>query len=137
LSAKPTVQNSPSQKPSDDRFLPTPILKTEKPWGYELLWAKTEKYVAKILVIKAGESLSLQFHRIKEETLYLESGQCHFEVGDSENALSTIHLHPEMHIHLPPGRIHRMTAITDCRLFEVSTPELDDVVRLKDKYGRQ
>jgi mannose-6-phosphate isomerase len=137
LSAKPTAQSDPPKKSPQNRFLPEPAQKIEKPWGYELLWAKTEKYVAKILVVRAGESLSLQYHRVKEETLFLETGECRLEIGDSEETLTSLALTPGSHIHLPPGRLHRMTALTDCRFFEVSTPELEDVVRLKDKYGRQ
>lgn len=108
----------------------------EKPWGYEIIWAKTQNYVAKILFVKAGESLSLQFHRIKEETIFLEVGECSLEIGPTPDALQTLKVKSGNAFHLPPGMIHRMTAITDCRFFEVSTPFLDDVVRLKDNYGR-
>lgn len=109
---------------------------TDKPWGYEILWAKTDDYVGKILFVKAGQSLSLQYHRQKEETIHLESGECQLEAGTSENDLSTITMKPGDTFHVPPGRLHRLQAVTDCRFFEVSTPHLDDVVRLKDHYGR-
>ena len=112
------------------------IERVEKPWGYELIWAKTKNYVAKVLFIKAGESLSLQYHHIKEETLFLESGECQLEVGEHPDSLSTLKVKAGESFHLPPGRIHRMKAIKDCRFFEVSTPFLADVVRLKDQYGR-
>lgn len=116
--------------------LTKPPQKTEKPWGYELLWAHTKDYVAKILFIRRGESLSLQYHREKEETLYLETGECLFEAGPEPSKLEKKTLKPGDVFHFPPGFIHRMTALTDCRLFEVSTPQLSDVVRLKDNYGR-
>lgn len=116
--------------------LTKPPQRIEKPWGYELLWAKTKDYVAKILSIRQGECLSLQYHREKEETLFVESGECLFEAGKKESYLKTITLKAGDVFHIPPGFIHRITAITDCRLFEVSTPQLSDVVRLKDNYGR-
>lgn len=112
--------------------------KTEipKPWGHEVLWAKTAQYVAKILVVRAGESLSLQYHQEKEETLFLESGECRLEAGPHENDLRVVDFTPGMAFHIPPGLRHRISAITDCRIFEVSTPQLHDVVRLQDRYGR-
>lgn len=113
------------------------IEKIEKPWGYELIWAKTNRYVAKILFVRAGEGLSLQYHRIKEETLFLESGDCHLEAGPDADHLSVVEFKPGMRFHIPPGRVHRISAKTDCRIFEVSTPELTDVVRLEDRYGRK
>ncbi|MBY0369657.1 cupin domain-containing protein [bacterium] len=112
--------------------------KTEipKPWGHEIIWAKTQDYVAKILYVRAGESLSLQYHQEKEETLYLESGDCRLEAGPHENALKEIPFTPGTAFHIPPGLRHRISARTDCRIFEVSTPQLQDVVRLQDRYGR-
>lgn len=115
--------------------LTKPPQKTDKPWGYELLWAHTKDYVAKVLFIKKGESLSLQFHREKEETLYLESGECLFEAGTEQDLKKRV-MKPGDVFHVPPGLIHRMTAVVDCRFFEVSTTQLSDVVRLKDNYGR-
>ena len=112
------------------------IEKIEKPWGYELVWANTDNYVAKILFVRAGESLSLQYHRIKEETLFLETGDCHLEAGTDPEKLSEVEFKQGMAFHIPPGCIHRISAKTDCRIFEVSTPHLSDVVRLKDRYGR-
>lgn len=112
------------------------ILQIPKPWGYELIWAHTGDYVAKVLFVRAGESLSLQYHRQKVETMFLESGDCLLEAGDSETSLAPVHFVPGAAFHIPPGIIHRVTAKTDCRIFEVSTPHLDDVVRLKDRYGR-
>lgn len=108
----------------------------EKPWGHELVWAETRDYVAKLLFIRAGESLSLQFHEVKEETLYLESGQCELFAGDHENSLERIDFPIGTAFHIKPGLRHRIAGITDCRIFEVSTPHLNDVVRLEDRYGR-
>ena len=110
--------------------------RVDKPWGYELIWAHTDRYVGKTLHIDAGQALSLQYHRKKDETLYLLAGTLDLEVGDDERALQTIALQPGDSIHMWPGRRHRLTARTACDVLEVSTPELDDVVRLADRYGR-
>lgn len=110
--------------------------RVEKPWGYELIWAKTDKYVAKLLFIKAGEGLSLQYHNVKMETLFLESGECVLETGPDADHLQVVPFPVGSAFHIPPKTIHRMTAKKDCRIFEVSTTELTDVVRLKDRYGR-
>lgn len=108
----------------------------DKPWGYELIWAHTGRYVGKILHIDAGQALSLQYHERKDETLYVLSGDLQLELGDDERALETITLAPGESVHMWPGRRHRLTARTACDVLEVSTPELDDVVRLADRYGR-
>ena len=112
------------------------IVRIEKPWGYELIWANTHQYVAKILFVRAGQSLSLQYHRVKEETLFLEDGDCLLEAGDDEASLKPVAFPKGTAFHVPPGRLHRIAAKSDCRIFEVSTPHLSDVVRLKDSYGR-
>lgn len=114
----------------------SPIQRIEEPWGYELVWAKTGDYVAKILFVRAGESLSLQYHQIKEETLFLESGECLLMVGEDENNLEKAAFKIGTAFHIPPGLRHRISAVSDCRIFEVSTPHLQDVVRLEDRYGR-
>ena len=111
--------------------------RVEKPWGYELIWAQTDRYAGKILHIEAGHSLSLQYHRAKDETLYLLSGSLVLEVGDSDVQQEVIEMHVGESIHLPPGRRHRLHATTCCDVLEASTPELDDVVRLVDRYGRE
>ena len=121
---------------SDDRlFANLPIKRVPKPWGYELIFAKTDRYVGKILHINRGESLSLQYHEMKEETLYVVGGELRLTIeydGDRrELALRTGEA-----FHIPPGLIHRMEAVVDTDVAEVSTPELDDVVRLEDRYGR-
>jgi mannose-6-phosphate isomerase len=110
--------------------------RVEKPWGYELHWAKTDRYVGKLIHVKKGHALSLQYHNRKDETIYLHSGKLLFEIKDGE-ALVQREMKPGDRIHVPPPTIHRMTAIEDCDIFEVSTPELDDVVRLEDRYGRE
>ncbi len=110
--------------------------RVEKPWGHELIWAHTDRYVGKILHIKAGESLSLQYHKVKEETLYLQTGQMTVEIAHEGEELRPHAMKPGDILHITPGLRHRMIAIEDCDVFEVSTPELDDVVRLQDRYGR-
>src|SRR5690349_14961748 len=113
-----------------------PIKRVEKPWGYELIFAKTGQYVGKILHINKGHQLSLQYHREKEETIYLASGKMMFLFEETQGKLSEILLTPGEAHHVPPGKQHRMIAIEDCDIFEVSTPQLEDVVRLEDSYGR-
>ena len=113
----------------------------DKPWGNELIWAVTDRYVGKILHIKKGHSLSLQYHNKKDETIYLHAGRMLFEIGEAGNektkALSKREMKPGEKVHVTPLTVHRMTAIEDCDIFEVSTPELEDVVRLEDRYGRE
>src|SRR3954469_14540226 len=108
----------------------------EKPWGYELHWAKTERYVGKILHINAGHALSLQYHNKKDETIRLQSGKMLFEYEENGN-LTKWEMKPGDVYHVTPKTVHRMTAIEDSDVLEVSTPELDDVVRLNDRYGRE
>jgi mannose-6-phosphate isomerase-like protein (cupin superfamily) len=110
--------------------------RVEKPWGYELIWAHTERYVGKILHINAGERLSLQFHRKKTETIMVSRGRMTFEFFRDGEAPTQRELGPGEPFHIDPGLRHRMIAIEDTDVLEVSTPELDDVVRLEDKYGR-
>ncbi len=107
-----------------------------KPWGHEVIWAATKDYVGKILVIKAGHQLSLQFHKVKEETIYLRSGEMRFMIEGDQGTLEEVMLKPGQSFHILPNRKHRMIAVQDCEVFEVSTPHLDDVVRLEDSYGR-
>jgi quercetin dioxygenase-like cupin family protein len=108
----------------------------DKPWGHELIWAKTDRYVGKILHIKAGEALSLQYHRVKDETIMVLSGKLRFEHFAEGAEPATTVLEPRVPFHITPGLRHRMIAIEDTDVLEVSTPELDDVVRLEDRYGR-
>lgn len=111
------------------------VVKVEKPWGYELHWAKTDRYVGKILHVNAGHALSLQYHKQKDETIYLYAGRLLYEI-EIDGQLTRREMRPGDSIHVSPKTVHRMTAIDDCDVLEVSTPELDDVVRLEDRYGR-
>jgi quercetin dioxygenase-like cupin family protein len=111
------------------------VVRVDKPWGYELLWAKTDRYVGKIIHVNAGHALSLQYHTVKTETVYLASGSVVYEIKEG-NRLVTMTLGPGDRLHIPAGTVHRVTAVEDADIFEVSTPELDDVVRLEDRYGR-
>lgn len=108
----------------------------EKPWGHEIIWAHTNQYVGKVLHILKGHQLSLQYHKQKDETIYVLSGRLSFTVGCAEDTLRTIIMEPGARYHIVPGLIHRMEAIETTDVLEVSTPELDDVVRLRDAYGR-
>ena len=112
------------------------VNRIEKPWGYELHWAKTESYVGKVIHVIAGQALSLQYHNRKEETLLLWSGRLKFELRDGEN-VRIWEMSPGDRVHVRPKMVHRMTAIEDSDIIEVSTSELDDVVRLEDRYGRE
>ena len=107
-----------------------------KPWGSELLWAETDLYVGKTLRVNAGESLSLQYHEVKDETLHMLSGEIVFEVGTDIESMETVALRVGESFRITPGTIHRMTAVSDAEILEVSTNHLDDVVRLEDRYGR-
>ena len=107
-----------------------------KPWGHELIWARTERYVGKLLFIRAGEALSLQYHRVKDETIMVLSGRMTFVYYTDGDAPHTRELGPREPFHITPGLRHRMIALEDTSVLEVSTPELDDVVRLEDRYGR-
>jgi mannose-6-phosphate isomerase-like protein (cupin superfamily) len=111
-------------------------IRVEKPWGYELHWAKTDRYVGKLIHVNAGHALSLQFHNLKDETIYLHSGRLLFEIQEGKELVKR-DMHPGEHVHITPKTIHRMTAVEESDIFEVSTPELDDVVRLEDRYGRE
>src|SRR5947207_15687186 len=112
--------------------------RVEKPWGYELWWARTDRYVGKILHVRRGESLSLQYHNVKDETILLQSGRLLLETGaqGQREELRRIEMKPGDVFHITPGTLHRMTGIEDCDILEVSTPELEDVVRIEDRYGR-
>lgn len=110
--------------------------RVEKPWGYELIWAEADGYVGKILQIHAGEALSLQYHEVKEETLYLLSGSMKFYAAPLGEELEEIDLTEGDNFHVRPHTVHRMVAVTDVTMLEASTPHLHDVVRLEDRYGR-
>ena len=108
----------------------------DKPWGHETIWARTDRYVGKVLHIKSGHALSVQYHNQKDETVHLLTGELVYRVqmGDT---LEDMHLKAGESFRITPGTIHQMEAVTDCDVLEVSTPELDDVVRLSDRYGRE
>lgn len=110
--------------------------RVDKPWGHELIWAETPRYVGKLLHIQAGHRLSRQYHRVKEETLLIQSGEMELEIGPLETLEKRRMMKGDV-FHVRPGTIHRMIAVTDVDVIEVSTPELDDVVRLEDVYGRE
>jgi mannose-6-phosphate isomerase-like protein (cupin superfamily) len=110
------------------------ITRVEKPWGYEIHWAKTERYVGKVLHVTAGHALSLQYHNVKDETMYLYSGRMLFETEEGDRLVQR-EMRPGDSVHITPKTVHRITAIEDCDVLEVSTPELGDVVRLEDRYG--
>ena len=110
--------------------------RVEKPWGHELIWAQTDDYVGKVLHVKAGEALSLQYHEIKDETLHLLRGRMKFWVAPVGEDLEEVTLEEGESFRVRPRTVHRMEAITDCDILEASTNHLDDVVRLEDRYGR-
>jgi mannose-6-phosphate isomerase len=111
--------------------------RVDKPWGHELIWAHTDRYVGKILVIETGKRLSLQRHLVKDESILVSSGRLRLALEDDEGTVSVEELGPGEHRRVPTGRIHRYEAVERCTLIEVSTPELDDVVRLEDDFGRE
>jgi quercetin dioxygenase-like cupin family protein len=122
---------------SEDTKERTGIIKNiPKPWGYEIWWALTDKYAGKILHINKGHSLSYQYHNVKDETIYLHGGEMILEIEEVGKPREIIRLLPGDSIRIMPLTRHRMTAAEDCDVLEVSTPEVEDVVRLEDKYGR-
>lgn len=112
--------------------------RVEKPWGHELIWAETDRYVGKVLVVEPGNRLSLQKHEIKDESIYVVSGTLYLHLEDDQGVVQVHALGPGAHQRIATGRIHRFEAREErVELMEVSTPELDDVVRLEDDYGRE
>ena len=110
----------------------------EKPWGHELIWAKTEHYAGKLLFVRAGQALSLQFHREKDESWYVLEGRVELQLGEAGQAVLTREVVGSgAAFRLRPGTVHRIRAVEDTTILEVSTPQLDDVVRLEDEYGRE
>ena len=117
---------------------PFEVRRVPKPWGHEIIWAHTDRYVGKILHVNAGHSLSVQYHERKDETVYLLNGHLKYWVRlPGETELTDMALKPGDAFRITPGTVHYMEAVTDCDVLEASTPELDDVVRLKDLYGRE
>jgi mannose-6-phosphate isomerase len=111
--------------------------RVDKPWGWELVWAETDAYVGKLLFVRAGESLSLQYHETKDESWLVREGRATLELGDRDGELDSTEIAPGDTFRFRPGTVHRLSALEDTLVVEVSTPELDDVVRLDDAYGRQ
>lgn len=109
--------------------------RVDKPWGHELIWAKTDRYVGKILHIEQGHLLSLQYHEQKDETIYVLRGEIILRVQEGDS-LNERRMNESDSYHITPGTVHQMEAVVSSDLLEVSTPELDDIVRLKDRYGR-
>ena len=114
----------------------TGMKRVEKPWGYELWWAQTDRYVGKLIHVNKGHALSLQYHNRKDETIFVHAGRILFELQEGDT-LTKREMLPGDSVHVTPPTVHRMTAIEDSDIFEVSTPELHDVVRLEDRYGRE
>ena len=112
-----------------------PVKRVPKPWGHEIIWAHTDRYVGKVLHINAGHALSVQYHNRKDETIYLLSGEMKYWVKLGAE-LEDVRLEQGDAFRITPGTVHYMEAITDCDILETSTPELDDVVRIEDRYGR-
>jgi mannose-6-phosphate isomerase-like protein (cupin superfamily) len=113
-----------------------PVRRVEKPWGYEIWFAVTERYAGKIIHVGAGHELSLQYHRRKDESIYVLSGAMELELENDSGEVETHQLRPGDCQRILVGRRHRMRAVVDTDICEVSTPDLDDVVRLEDRYGR-
>ena len=111
--------------------------RVDKPWGYELIWALTDKYCGKLLHVRAGEQLSLQFHKVKDEAWLVYEGKAEVELAPPGGALPMSEVvGPGAAFHFEPGTVHRVRALEDTTILEVSTPEIDDIVRLDDRYGR-
>jgi len=111
--------------------------RVEKPWGWELVWAEAEAYVGKLLFVRAGHSLSLQYHEVKDESWLVHEGRATLELGAVGQELEPLEIAPGAAFRFRPGTVHRVTALEDLLVVEVSTPHLDDVVRLEDRYGRE
>jgi mannose-6-phosphate isomerase len=128
--------NPPDQSPMSGR---TEVRHVPKPWGHETIWASNELYVGKILHIKAGQALSTQYHEVKDETVYLLSGELRYRVwlGGRDGEPTDVNLTVGEAFRITPHTIHQMEAVTDCDILEASTPHLDDIVRLHDRYGRE
>ncbi|HXI46013.1 MAG TPA: cupin domain-containing protein [Candidatus Acidoferrales bacterium] len=111
--------------------------RVDKPWGNEVIWAWTHRYVGKILTIETGKRLSLQYHEHKDEWIHVLDGRLRLSLEGDDGSIDTRELGPGESAHVQTGRTHRYEAIETCRVIEVSTPELDDVVRLSDDFGRE
>jgi mannose-6-phosphate isomerase-like protein (cupin superfamily) len=134
-SGDPTATaRKPIAQPGSERVK---VVRVPKPWGHETIWARSDRYVGKILHINAGQELSVQYHERKDETVHLLSGELSYRVQSDSGVLKDVNLKLGESFRITPGTIHQMVALTECDVLEVSTPELDDVVRVSDKYGRE
>jgi len=115
--------------------MPEVPYRVDKPWGYELVWARTDRYVGKVLHVKAGHVLSLQYHNQKDETMHVLRGELILRTKPGESLVSRPFKAGDT-VHIPPQLIHQIEAVVDSDVLEASTPELDDLVRLQDRYGR-
>lgn len=131
---------TPEHSERVDRDSPQSVVasphRIEKPWGYELIWAQTDEYVGKVVHVRAGEALSLQFHEEKDETLFLLRGQVTLEIGPGVNSLQRVLIEEGEAFRIRPGVLHRVVAETEVEILEASTPEMDDIIRVRDRYGR-
>ena len=109
--------------------------RVDKPWGYELIWARTDRYVGKMLHVAAGQVLSCQYHNFKDETMHVLTGELILRIGTGAEQTERRFVAGES-VHIPPKLIHQIEAIVDSDVLEASTPELDDLVRVSDRYGR-
>ena len=115
--------------------MPEAPYRVEKPWGYELIWARTERYVGKLLHLNAGHALSCQYHKVKDETMHVLTGELILRLGDGPS-MEERHFRAGESVRIPALTIHQIEAVVDTDVLEASTPELDDLVRLSDRYGR-
>ncbi len=127
-------QTAAAERDADDSG--TVARRVEKPWGHELIWAHTNRYVGKLIFVEGGKRLSLQYHREKDESIYVVRGRMRLHLADETGAIQVHELGPGDHRHVPVGRTHRFEAVDDVEIIEVSTPELGDVVRVEDDFGR-
>ena len=116
---------------------PVGAARVDKPWGYELRWAITDRYLGKLIHVNAGHQLSLQYHVQKDESIFIQAGVLDLVLEDESGTVNTHRMTAGMSARVRPGRRHRFVAVEDTDLFEVSSPEIDDVVRLEDSYGRE
>jgi mannose-6-phosphate isomerase-like protein (cupin superfamily) len=130
-----TAQDSPTGTAANGVDVEIPH-QVDKPWGHEIIWALTDRYCGKVLHVEAGEALSLQYHERKDETLYLLRGVAEIESGPLGGELTAVRAEAGWALHVTARTVHRLRAVETCDFLEVSTPDLDDVVRLEDRYGR-
>ena len=132
MNAEPTPAT-----PAGGSLTGAPARHVEKPWGYEHIWAETDRYAGKLIAIEKGQRLSLQLHERKEESIYVLSGLLRLHLEDDAGAMQFVDLGPGDHAYVPVRRRHRFEALERVELIEVSTADLDDVVRLEDDFGRE